>query len=248
MTSTILLDPDIRNWVLFPIFIIVLLVGVLRHYVSILMQNPKNESLSDKCNSNITQSASILLQEKNALPTSSFLSRAQLMIDKTLKKVPEKRDVGDVFDPSVTTGMMKGQLMMMANNIGLMMLISSFFSGFVVAQLPFSIPLRLKDMMQRGINIDDLECSYVTSISFYFLVLSGVNGLLNLLLGADEEVKAVVSNSMVEMQNVNFTQPPDLAKVWAQQTKDLKYACTRHSWSFEASPMKLLSVWEEEGH
>lgn len=249
MASTILLDPDIRNWVLFPIFIIVLLVGVLRHYVSLLMQSLKSERLSDKCNSNITLSASTLLQEKGALPTSSFLSRAQIMIDQTLQKVPEKRDVADVFDPSVTTGMMKGQLMMMANNVGLMMLISSFFSGFVVAQLPFSIPLRLKDMMQRGINMEDLECSYITSISFYFLVFSGMTGLLNLVLGADEEVKVVVSNSMMEVQDEKFVQPPDLAKIWAQLTKDLKYACTRHSWSFESSPAMLLKFWEEkEGH
>jgi len=34
------LDPQIRDWVLFPITIVMILVGVLRHYVVILLQSP----------------------------------------------------------------------------------------------------------------------------------------------------------------------------------------------------------------
>lgn len=236
---TLLLDPDIRNWVLFPIFIIVLLVGVLRHYVTILLHSPKKENLQDKCYANTTSYAIHLLKEGGVLPTSSFLTRANRMVDKSLKREVTKPDPSEVFDPSVTTGLMKSQIMMMANNIGLMMLIASFFSGFVVAQLPFSVPLRLKDMMQRGISIDDLECSYVTSISFYFLVLSGVSGLLQLLVGADKEVRMVAMSGLPGLQENTFTQPPDYGKIWAQKSKELKLATTTHAWVFQFSPRML---------
>ena len=36
--SQILLDPAIRDWVLLPIMIIMVLVGILRHYATLLMQ------------------------------------------------------------------------------------------------------------------------------------------------------------------------------------------------------------------
>ena len=37
--TEILIDPQIRNWVLFPIFIITLLVGLSRHYVQQLIKS-----------------------------------------------------------------------------------------------------------------------------------------------------------------------------------------------------------------
>lgn len=243
--ATLLLDPDIRNWVLFPIFVIVLLVGVLRHYVTILMHSPKTEELTERSNGNITAYANQILNEKGTLDTQPFLIRANRMIDKTLKKEFIKPDPSDVLNTSVTMGMMKSQMMMMANNIGLMILIGSFFSGFVVAQLPFSVPLRLREMMQRGISIDDLECSYVTSLSFYFLVLSGVSGLLQLLVGEDKEMTMVATNSMVGLQQNNFTTTPEYDKIWAQKTKELKNAIPLHKYLFKSSPELLLARLKE---
>ena len=37
----LLLDPEIRLWVFFPIVIITFLVGIIRHYVSILIASTK---------------------------------------------------------------------------------------------------------------------------------------------------------------------------------------------------------------
>lgn len=39
--AEILLDPNIRFWVFLPIVIITFLVGVIRHYVSMLLQSDK---------------------------------------------------------------------------------------------------------------------------------------------------------------------------------------------------------------
>ena len=39
--STLLLDPDIRDWVVLPLFAIMVLAGIIRHYVGILLANEK---------------------------------------------------------------------------------------------------------------------------------------------------------------------------------------------------------------
>lgn len=48
----LLLDSNIRLWVVLPIVFITFLVGVIRHYVSILLQSDKKltlEQVSDRC-------------------------------------------------------------------------------------------------------------------------------------------------------------------------------------------------------
>ena len=45
MSDDLLLDPDIRVWVFLPIVIITFFVGILRHYVSILLHSNKKIEL-----------------------------------------------------------------------------------------------------------------------------------------------------------------------------------------------------------
>ena len=45
-TQSLFLDPALRDWVLLPIFIVMIMVGILRHYATILLQaTAKSESL-----------------------------------------------------------------------------------------------------------------------------------------------------------------------------------------------------------
>ena len=45
-TQPLFLDPALRDWVLLPIFVVMIMVGILRHYATILLQStPKHESL-----------------------------------------------------------------------------------------------------------------------------------------------------------------------------------------------------------
>jgi len=45
-SQSLFLDPALRDWVLIPIFIVMIMVGILRHYATILLQSPaKPESL-----------------------------------------------------------------------------------------------------------------------------------------------------------------------------------------------------------
>ncbi len=48
--AELLLDPDIRMWVILPIVIITLMFGLVRHYVTVLLKNdstPKLEQMKD---------------------------------------------------------------------------------------------------------------------------------------------------------------------------------------------------------
>ena len=45
-TQSLFLDPALRDWVLLPIFIVMIMVGILRHYATLLLQStPKSETL-----------------------------------------------------------------------------------------------------------------------------------------------------------------------------------------------------------
>lgn len=62
MSDELLLDPDIRVWVFLPIIIITFFVGILRHYVSILIHSTKKVELQQVIDSQ-TMIRSRLLRE-----------------------------------------------------------------------------------------------------------------------------------------------------------------------------------------
>lgn len=52
MTTDLVVDPQIRGWVFLPIVVITFLVGIVRHYVSILLTSQKKvevQQLQDRC-------------------------------------------------------------------------------------------------------------------------------------------------------------------------------------------------------
>lgn len=243
MTTALLLDPSIRDWVLIPIALIVVLVGILRHYVTLLTNSKPKIVMTSVRNQNTSNYGGLLISSGEFLNTQSFTARAKKLISEDLKREVEMENPLDMSDPSVMTGMVKGQLMMLANNFGVMMLVSFFFSGFIVAQFPFSIPIRLKELTQKGIEIDDLECSYATSISFYFVMLYGCSGILQLLLGGDAEVNNM--NSMTQMQG-QMKQGVDYKKVYKQISEELTFVMGHHKWRVEEAPRQLLRAWKSE--
>uniref|UniRef100_A0A3Q4M123 ER membrane protein complex subunit 3 n=1 Tax=Neolamprologus brichardi TaxID=32507 RepID=A0A3Q4M123_NEOBR len=77
----LLLDSNIRLWVVLPIVFITFLVGVIRHYVSILLQSDKKltlEQVSDRCGGKTIQvliRSRILRENGKYIPKQSFLMR-----------------------------------------------------------------------------------------------------------------------------------------------------------------------------
>lgn len=99
-------------------------------------------------------------------------------------------------NPMAMVDMMKGNLIFMLPNIALMAFVGYFFSGFLCLKLPFSVPSNhFRSMLQRGVDLTSLDISYVSSLSWYFLVTFGLNGVLGLLLGDSS-----ASEQMMQMQ------------------------------------------------
>ena len=77
-------------------------------------------------------------------------------------------------DPLAMVGMMKQNMMNMVPNMLMMGWVSYFFSGFVLVKLPFPLTDRFKSMLQRGIFLNSLDVSYVSSLSWFFINLFGL--------------------------------------------------------------------------
>lgn len=87
---------------------------------------------------------------------------------------------------------MKGNMAAMVQNMVMMQGISHFFRGFVLVKVPFPLTRGFKQMFQRGLfDLTTLDTSYVSSVSWYFLVMFGLRAFFRLAMGEplQEEVE-----------------------------------------------------------
>lgn len=55
-------------------------------------------------------------------------------------------------------------------------------------------------MMQRGVDLSDLDVSYVSSLALYFLLMFGLNDVYAIMLGEGSEMD---EQRMMQMQVIN---------------------------------------------
>lgn len=89
----------------------------------------------------------------------------------------------DAAGMEAMAGMLKNNMMMLIPQTIIMSWITTFFSGFVLIKLPFPLTIRFKSMLQRGILTPDMDVSWVSSLSWYFLNLFGLKSIYTLILG-----------------------------------------------------------------
>jgi hypothetical protein len=142
-------------------------------------------------------------------------------------------------DPGMMGDMMKRNMSMILPNIGMMTVINSFFSGFVIAKFPFHVTSRFRSMVQRGVEIDNLDCSYVTSLSMYFLCLFGLSGTFKLILGDGHE------DDMAMMASQQNAAGMDLPKVYKQMLEELEFNADNYKW--RVPPVEALLEEKQTG-
>lgn len=235
--QSLLLDSSIRDWVLLPITLVILLVGLLRHNIVMLITTPpkKSEPLDLRQQRIMTRSGALRTNHTQIPPNSFIAKRQRVMNDlssgKFLKESPE--DVANkpkeeatpanpLGDANAMDGMMdqmKKSMVMMIPQQLIMGWIGFFFSGFVVAKIPVQLPFPLdyfKGWLQRGITSENVEIGWVSSISWYFLVaFFGLNAIYRLLLG-DENAADSTRDMMGPLGGAGGGQaaaPPSMAKM-----------------------------------
>jgi hypothetical protein len=236
MDSLLPLDPKIRDWVLFPMVFLSVLMGLGRHYANQLLTTavPPKLDLDTHRAKQIIQRSTRVRSNCWLLPRPVFEQRKKTFSGKgglmSKKKAAEVTPANPLQDPSMMNNMMKQQVTMMLPNMGMMAFVSYFFSGFVLCKVPFPLTSGFREMLQRGVTLSTLDVSYVSSLSVYFLVMFGLSGLFGLILGGsggthdDFQAQMGMINPMQQQQQ----QPFDAAKAFETECESLELAS--HEW------------------
>lgn len=203
----LLLDDRILIWVFLPIIYVTCLIQLFRFYYTLYnayttakkavkkaqYQEVKDKALVQKCD-NLAKRYYLLTKEAFDCRR-TYLCKAE---DGYLIKNGDRPAVDSSNNMmAMQSGMMdnmKGMVVMMATTIPAMAWINSFFAGFVLAKVPFSLTQQFRSMTQSGIDMANLDVSYVSSVSFYFLIVFGLNQLQPLFLDdndSDDGLKAL---------------------------------------------------------
>ncbi|KAJ2777068.1 hypothetical protein GGI15_004630 [Coemansia interrupta] len=246
------LDPAIRDWVLFPITVIMVLVGVFRHQLTILMtgEPPKPEP-KDIRQGKALMRGQILAQNNSYIPLSAFAERKKYLCaayeEGTYLKNKDQKDQGAanlMADPKNMEVMMDGmkkQMMGIVPQTLIMGWIQFFFSGFILIKLPFPLGVRFKQMLQSGIMTPNMDVRWVSSLSWYFINLFGLRGVFSLILGGENSAdgtRDMTAMSTMGAMGQQPGQPQDFNKQFLSMKDSL--SIVYHEWDLENIEQRVL--------
>lgn len=227
--ASVHLDPRLRNWVLIPIFIVMCSQGVLRHYMSMVTKEDKKAQIAAVQQSELIRRSQRLRGNYQFITPAAFRMRKQYFTQKAFKadkaKAEAKAAEAPPQDPLAAVGMMKQNVVMIVSNMLMMGWINYFFFGFVCVKLPFPLTEQFKTMLQRGVQLKSLESSYVSSLSWYFLILFGQSGLMSLILGSNNQAMndARMMEQQMQMGGMGMqAQQTDNTKLFTEEREEIE--------------------------
>ena len=199
MAEDLVLDTAIRDWVLIPLSVVMVLIGVLRYFVSKLMRSSQLPDAKIVKEGQVIVRARNLRAGANFIPAKSFRSRRAYFSNEGQAQNAQAQMFSD---PNMAMDMMKKNLSMIIPQTLTFAWVNFFFSGFVAAKIPFPLTQRFRSMLQNGIDLSTVDVSYVSSRSWYFLNRFGLRGLFSLILG--EENAMDDTQRMMQMSGFGF--------------------------------------------
>ncbi|CAM9892387.1 unnamed protein product [Pylaiella littoralis] len=237
----LVLDPAIRDWVVFPLMLMVILVGVLRHNITALLKAEKPLDKEELSHKQTLTRAKRLRGNGRFICKEAFSRRKGYFTSKEgglLRQGDLPGQANPMANPDKMMGPMKSQQMgFIGTNMFMMAFTSYFFEGFVLVRVPFPLTNRFKVMLQRGVQLSTLDASYVSSTSWYFLVMFGLKSVINLFLQdspVQNEAKLVQSQLGMGAASMGF----DTKKVFASEADSLDLA--PHDWALNEVEKRLL--------
>jgi ER membrane protein complex subunit 3 len=235
-----------------------ILTGVLRHYATVLLHTPPKPPSSlpeSRERQAILRGVNLRNNSPAALTTPSFNRRKEYLVNgfhkgEFLRGGPDSKDAGaanPMSDPAAMEGMMgmmKGNMAMMIPQTLIMSWINAFFAGFVILKLPFPLTIRFKQMLQAGVMTRDLDVRWVSSLSWYFLCLFGLQSLFIFILGNEN----AASQMAQQMQQMNpgaganpFGPGQDPHKMFLTEAENLEV--TEHWSILDGAEERVLRIY-----
>lgn len=262
--AELVLDINIRGWVFLPIVLITFLVGVIRHYVSLLITSQKKVELTQVQDSQVMIRSRMLRENGRYISKQGFYMRRHYFNNeengyfKTQKRAAPAQTA--MPDPSMMTEMLKGNVTNVLPMVVIGGWINWMFSGFVTTKVPFPLTLRFKPMLQRGnaattavflilflfiffvilgIELVSLDAAWVSSASWYFLNVFGLRSIYALVLG--ENNAADQSRLMQDqMSGAAMSMPMDPKAAFKAEWEALEISS--HKWALADLDNEVLNV------
>mmetsp|Transcript_25426 Transcript_25426/g.58554 ORF Transcript_25426/g.58554 Transcript_25426/m.58554 type:complete len:265 (-) Transcript_25426:54-848(-) len=259
--ATILLDEKIRDFVLLPIFLTVVLMSVLRsNLLQIFKTTPKVDLKEVKTN-NMLSRCKMLRQNANYVSERAYKARKAYFVKKDqgvlVKSPPKAKDPMDALksgpDPMMAMGMMKNQVVFMVLQGVLAYWVSHLFSGFLVARTPFPLTFQFKGMLQRGVDVHSLEPGYVSSFCWYMFVMMSSHSMIGVAQSFFSKSDVEMDDPMMAMMGtmggagMNPMMPgggPDMSKIYKQEQESLEMI--QHEYVLENIETELFRKWRAE--
>lgn len=232
----LLIDPNIKYWVLLPISFVMVAVGILRQYIMVLLSPAvKAQPLNKIREAEYIKKSQLLKQNYENISKEGFQAKVSYLIENLSsgKFLAEEEDKdgakkGDeVENPlegasgEALMGMMKNQFGGFIIQSAIMGWVNFFFAGFVVMKLPFPLTLKFKQMLQSGVMTSDLDVRWVSSVSWYFIATLGLNSVYNILIN-----NATLGSQLMQQQQQMVPQQlpggPKMDKMMEAEANDLK--------------------------
>lgn len=204
------LDPSIRNWVFIPITIITVAINLLMKYLNVLInqgqQKPNTSKVIHEHNEDEHEYLKKELEGRDSdIKVKSALNRvAKLKLNFMhisergfkLRKGFFCNDSGylsqkienkapDMMNPNMMVDVMKKNLINGLYYALIFVGVGYMFSGFILLKLPFGLTQKFRSMLQQGLNLPDVDVSYVSAISWCFILVFGLNSILQHFDGGD---------------------------------------------------------------
>lgn len=186
------LDPALQLWVLLPITLATLLMAILRRNLSsVLSIEPRTNILKITDENNLSRSAK-LRRYASFISPSQFEIRRLFFVrhggpfdkpQQTLEDDISKNSLAALLSPDTLSNQAAGLVLTVVPQMLLGSWASSTFQGLIICRLPFTLTPRFRSMLQSGVEhaVQNLDVSYVSSLSWFILNLFGNSALLSLL-------------------------------------------------------------------
>ncbi|DBA83842.1 TPA: hypothetical protein ACH3X1_006357 [Trebouxia sp. C0004] len=193
-SEDLVLDRKVRDWVVVPLTLCILLMMLLRQYVSKILASPSasKQPVDTKELREKQALARSQLMRNNAgyIPAFAVQQRRNFFSAKEVGVFQKKSEAKGVQEqlmtnPDMMQNMMKQQLTGLVPQIAMGAFVNYFFSGFIMGKIPFPLSPSFRLMLQRGIDLPSLDVAYFTSLSYYMLLLFGLRGVMSLMFKED---------------------------------------------------------------